>query len=46
MNVGLVILDNLRDKYPALSFKGIDYHVSSAHIYETDLDAVEKILQE
>lgn len=45
MNVGLVILDNLREKYPGLSFKGIDYHVSSAHIYENDLDAVEKVLE-
>lgn len=44
-NLGLVLLDSLKKAYPNLVFQGIDYHVSSAHIYETDLNAVKNILK-
>ena len=39
-NIGIVIQEELRKINPNIKFEYIDYHVSSAHIYETDLDAV------
>lgn len=41
--IGLCLCEELKGQYPSLSFKGIDYHVSSAHIYTTDFQALEKI---
>ncbi len=38
MYIGLLIKDTLVECYPNLTFKGIDYHVTSAHIYKTDLE--------
>lgn len=43
-NIGLIIQERLNEQYPNIQFKGIDYHVTSAHIYQTDMDAVEKLL--
>lgn len=43
-NIGLMITEALLKDMPNLRFKGIDYHVSSAHIYETDLDAAKEVL--
>lgn len=42
--LGLLICDKLQDVYPSLSFKGIDYHVTSAHYYMTDEDMVKEVL--
>jgi thymidylate synthase len=42
--VGLRLVDDLREIYPLLTFKGIDYHCSSLHIYKTDFPAVKKLL--
>lgn len=41
--VGLLLCEKLNETYPNLFFKGIDYHVTSAHIYETDFGMVNKI---
>lgn len=41
--IGLLLVQSLKGEDPLLMFKGIDYHVSSAHIYETDLDMVKKM---
>lgn len=40
--IGLLICEALKNDY-SLTFEGIDYHVTSAHIYKTDLDIVKKI---
>lgn len=42
--LGIYMADLLRDEYPRIFFEGIDYHCSSLHIYKTDMDAVQKIL--
>lgn len=42
--LGLRLVDELKDNYPGLYFSHIDYHCTSLHIYETDIPAVEKIL--
>ena len=42
--IGLKLVDELRETYPGLTFKGIYYNVSSLHIYETDLDAARKVV--
>ena len=44
--LGLQIQERLNKDYPMITFKYIDYHVSSAHVYETDFDAVEKIVKD
>ena len=41
--IGLLIFDRLKEKYPSLYFRGIEYHVTSAHIYDTDLNMVKKM---
>ena len=43
--IGLLICDNLKDKHPNIEFEGIDYHVSSAHIYKTDLGMAKRIVE-
>lgn len=45
MYVGLFLLDLLKKQYPDLVFDGIDYHVTSLHIYKNDLKAVKNILK-
>lgn len=37
MYIGLMLREILSEKYPALFFRGVDYHVTSAHIYKNDL---------
>lgn len=43
--VGLLMQERLEERYPSLIFDGIDYHVSSAHIYETDMEMAKKIIE-
>lgn len=43
--IGIYLCNILKIEYPSLDFEGIDYHVSSLHIYKTDLNAVQKILE-
>ena len=45
MYIGLIICDSLREEHPNISFEGVDYHVSSAHIYKTDLGMAKKIIE-
>ena len=42
--IGLMIKDAMSEKIPDLVFTGIDYHVSSAHIYETDIEKARGVL--
>lgn len=45
-NIGIMIEEELNKDAPKLiRFIGIDYHVSSAHFYQTDMDAVKKIVE-
>lgn len=44
-NIGLKLVDELKDNYPNLVFGGIDYHSSSLHVYKTDLDSVKKVVK-
>ena len=43
--IGLLLQQSLSENYPAITFKGIDYHVSSAHIYKTDLNMAKNVLR-
>lgn len=43
--IGLLICDHLRKDHPNIIFEGIDYHVSSAHIYKTDLGMAKKVIE-
>ena len=43
--LGLWLVDNLQQAYPLLMFKGIDYHSSSLHIYETDINNARKVVK-
>lgn len=43
--VGLKVQEAINKKYPSVQFSYIDYHVSSAHIYETDMDMAKKIIE-
>lgn len=43
--LGIYLTDILRKEYPDLSFKGIDYHCTSLHIYKTDMDAAKKVIE-
>ena len=43
--LGMRFCDVLREYYPSILFKGIDYHCSSLHIYKTDLKQAEKIIE-
>lgn len=40
--LGLKMQEELNREYPNVTFWGIDYHASSAHIYATDIEAAEK----
>ena len=42
--LGLKIVDNLKEYYPSLKFKGINYNSSSLHVYEGDWEQAEKII--
>lgn len=44
-HLGLRMQDRLRKKYPQLTFDGIDYSVTSAHIYETDLEMAKEVIK-
>lgn len=44
-HLGLLIQERLEKENPNVTFAGIDYHVSSAHIYKTDVDAAEKVIE-
>lgn len=43
--LGLKVQEKLQEEYPSVVFSDINYHVSSAHIYHTDLDAVKKVVK-
>jgi len=43
-NIGLMLQYELKQNGFDVTFKSIDYHVSSAHFYESDRDAVEAIV--
>lgn len=45
MYLGVTIVDELREKYPTLYFGGIYYNSTSAHIYDTNVDEVSKLLE-
>lgn len=45
-NIGLMIQERLNKTYPNVRFDHIEYHVSSAHIYKTDLNAVKRIIEQ
>ena len=42
--IGLLLTTNLKEYYPNLVFKGIDYHSSSLHIYKTDFEQAKKVV--
>lgn len=42
--VGLYLTRILRQEYPQLIFKGIDYHSSSLHIYKTDVPQARQVI--
>ena len=44
-HLGLRIQDRLRKTYPNVCFTGIDYSVTSAHIYETDLEMAKEVIK-
>lgn len=43
--LGLKVQEELNKEHPLIVFSDICYHVSSAHIYHTDLDAVKKVVK-
>lgn len=42
--LGLKLVDELKNSYPNLKFKGISYNSSSLHIYKNDIDAAKKVV--
>lgn len=44
--LGLKIVDMLKDVYPLLKFKGINYNSTSLHIYAGDLEQAKKVIKE
>lgn len=42
--IGLRLVEELRETYPALQYHGIHYNCSSLHIYETDMSAAKKVV--
>lgn len=44
--LGLKLVDQLKKEYPLLTFKGISYNSSSLHIYEHDLEAARKVIND
>ena len=44
MYLGLKITNELKEKYPSLSFKGIYYNSSSLHIYKGDYEQAKKVI--
>ena len=43
--LGLKLVDELKNEYPSLKFKGISYQSSSLHIYQGDMDAAKKVIE-
>lgn len=43
--LALKVQEALNGEYPNVTFMGIDYHASSAHIYATDIEAAEKAVR-
>jgi thymidylate synthase len=42
--IGIKLVEELKEFYPLLKFKGISYQSSSLHIYEGDLDQAKKVI--
>ena len=46
MYLGLKFVEELKNDYPLLRFKGINYNSTSLHIYEGDFEQAEKVIRE
>jgi len=42
--IGIKLVEDLKEVYPLLKFKGISYNSSSLHVYEGDLEQAKKVI--